>query len=279
MKRSTLTGLIVVLSVLIVACTKTEPDPGPPPPLSKITKLKIRFTQNVNGVDLDPTDTIQYTNLSGNIYSVKSMRYLISNIRLNDYNYTNYEIDEYHLIDVNDENTLLFEVEKDFPTGHYASISLFVGFLEGENITGKYPDLSNLTPTWNYPLAAGGRGGYYTMQLSGRFQDNPTDLVPDPYELGLGSDILKINSTDSSWQPNEIIASLKDSGFEVPDGTESVTVEIKIDLNLLFESQWGIANFNLMGHNSNLEYDHIGSAELSGNLSTAFKMGSVTYNE
>ena len=274
-----MTGLIIVLSVLITACSKTEPDPGPPPPLSKITKLKIRFTQNVNGVDLSPTDTIAYTNLSQNLYSVKSMRYLISNIRLNDYNYNNYEIDQYHLVDVKDESTLLFEVEKDFPTGHYASISLFVGFLEGDNITGKYPDLSNLSPSLNYPLAYGGVGGYYTLQMSGRFFSDPSDQVADPYDLGLGGNTLVITAQDSSWQPNEIVASLKDSGFEVPDGTESVTVEIKLDVNLLFESRWGIANFNLDQHNTLLEVDNIGSAELSKNLSTAFKMGSVTYNE
>jgi hypothetical protein len=279
MMRSKLTGLIVILSIIVVGCSKTEPDPGPPPPLSKITKLKIRFTQNVNGVDLDPTDTIQYTNLSENIYSVQYMRYLISNIRLNDYNYSNYEIEEEHLVDVKDENTLLFEVQKDFPTGHYASISLFVGFLEEENVTGKYPDLSNLTPSWNYPLIYGGVGGYYTLQLGGRFYTNSADLVPDPYDLGLGGNTLVVTSTDSTWQPNEIIASLKDSGFEIPDGTESVTVEIKVDLNLLFESQWGLANLNLVAHNAELEADAVGSAALSGNLSTAFKMGSVTFDE
>jgi hypothetical protein len=279
MKRSTLTGLIVVLSVLIVGCSKTEPDPGPPKPLSKITKLKIRFTQNVNGVDLNATDSIQYTNLAGNIYSVNAMRYLISNIRLNDYNYNNFEIDEYHLVDVKDDNTALFEVKKDFPTGHYASISLFVGFLEGENVTGKYPDLSNLSPSWNYPLVYGGVGGYYTLQLSGRFYDEPADQIPDPYSLGLGGNKLVITSQDSSWQPNEIIASMKNSGFEVPDGTESVTIEIKVDLNLLFESAWGIATLDLKLHNNELEADAYGSEALSSNLSTAFKLGSVTFNE
>ena len=163
MKRRTLMGLIVILSVVIAGCSKTEPDPGPPKPPSKITKLKILFTQNVSGVALNPYDTIIYENLSGNIYSVNYMRYLISNIRLNDYFSKNYEIDEYHLVDVKDETTMLFEVTKDFPTGHYASISLFVGFLADENGTGQYSDLSDLSPTWNWPPKYG--GGYHTSVI------------------------------------------------------------------------------------------------------------------
>ena len=261
------------MALAFVGCSKPSVDPGPAPLPSANTKLFIKFTHNVDGVTLDPSDTIIYENLPGNIYSVKSLKYLISNVRLNNFLYENYEINEYHLVDVKDDKTLIWEVSDSIKYGDYASVSLFVGFLDDQNKTGEHSDLDNDGFGWSPQRG----GGYYTLQMEGRFYENNFDIIPDPYDLGLGAKKLVVTQTDSTYEPNEIITSLHNSGFSLPRGTKIVTIEIQMNLNKLFESN-NLPNFDLKDNYTGLEDNASGSSLLSNNIKDAFKMGGVTYN-
>ncbi|MEQ8323895.1 MAG: hypothetical protein RIC15_12765 [Vicingaceae bacterium] len=271
--KPTIVNAVLAVLILTLGCSKPVEDPGPVKKPTAYTKLFLKFTHNVNGVDLNATDTIIYENLSGNIYSIKNLKYLISDVRLNNFNYDNYQIGEWHLVDVKDESSLVFEVKDSIIFGDYASVSLFVGFLEEQNKTGEYPELDNLG--WSWKPQRG--GGYYTLQADGRFFSSNVDVIPDPFDIGLGGNKLVVTQSDSSYVANEIVASLKSSGFTVPRGTPVVTIEIQMNVNKLFESTGGAPNFNLDTWPTGLEDNSAGSSALSGNITAAFKLGEVTY--
>ena len=69
-----------------------------------ITNLNISFTQTVNGDPLILNDMI-YTNEANELYSIQTLRYLISNITLHANNET-ILLDEVHFIDIYTDSTL-----------------------------------------------------------------------------------------------------------------------------------------------------------------------------
>jgi len=269
-------SLLSLIVILALGCSKEVEDEGPPPPPNPYMEVSFTFTQNFNGVDLNINDTIIYENVSGNILSVKGLQYLISNIRMNDWEYNNYEIKEYHLVDVNDPASLTFVATDSIKIVDYSAISLFLGFREAQNKTGKFPDLDN--KGWGWPPKWG--GGYYTLKMNGRYSDSSSTGIP--YDMAVGGKILHEGPIDTSYIPNELVGSMGNSGFELPKLNEpikKVNVEIRIDVNKLFQDVWGNGNYNLVTYPGNIEEDAQGSLILSHNLQTAFSLGYIMWND
>ena len=249
-------------------------EEGPPAPHFDVMELSFSFKPIFNGMDLNSNDTILYENISGNILSVNSLQYLISNIQLNDWNFSKHEINEYHLVDVNDPSTQTFVATDSIKVTDYSSISLFLGFNEAENITGEYPDLDN--KGWGWPPKW--EGGYYTLKMDGRFLSTSTSTLDTPYDMAVGGNILKV-AQDTLYVPLDpvLVATLGNSGFTTPDPIVKVNIEVIIDVNKLFESTQGIANYNLDVFTNNIEEDANGSAILAENIKFAFSLGAVTF--
>ena len=270
--------ILSLIALFALGCSKEVEDQGPPPPPNPFMEVSFTFTQNYNGVDLNLKDTIIYENVSGNILSVRDLEYLVSNIRLNDWEYNNYEINEYHLINANDPSTLTFVAKDSIKITDYSSVSLFLGFREAQNKTGDFPDLDN--KGWGRPPKWG--GGYYTLKMNGRFWVSASTAPNDiPYDMAIGGNILTETQTDTGYVPNELVASLGKSGFGPPDGLviNKVNIEIRIDVNKLFQTSQGIGNYNLDVYTNNIEENAQGSAALSDNLQTAFSLGYVKWND
>lgn len=124
----------------------------------------IHFEHMVNSKALELNTTNKpYSNALNQYYSVNTLRYLISDIRFHQVSGEIFEIQDYHLVDLEDSSTLIFQPEVKVPEGNYSHISFTFGFEAEDNIAGNYPDLNS--KGWAWPLMMG--GGYHYMQLEG----------------------------------------------------------------------------------------------------------------
>ena len=134
------------------------------------TVVNLRFTHEWNNavVTADDFGTIQYVNAFGNQLSIERLRYLISDLTITKPSGETIPLNNYHLIDLENENTLNLTSNQSVETGTYANVSFIFGFTNTANTDGAYPDLNSAS--WNVPPILG--GGYHYMQLDGKFINN-----------------------------------------------------------------------------------------------------------
>lgn len=280
-KRKYIIVCVAAFAFLMFGCSDPVEDIGPPVQPSNKVKVAFKLVPIVQGVHVKATDSLLYENILGNIYSVNNFRILLSDIRINDYYSSNFQIGEHHLFDIQDPESMIFRVKDSIEEFDISSISLFIGFREEDNITGKYEELSNLQPSWNWEPIYG--GGYYTFIMDGRYLSSSADNDPDPYRFDIGGKRLVVTQTDSSYKPNEIIASLPDGEIDIIESypgfdLKSILIELRFDIDKLFQSRWAIGNYNIDAHPNMLKTDAPGSKILSENLTHVWSKGSVYFN-
>lgn len=141
--------------------------------------LAINFTHNWDDVEVSASDLndLKFTTANNDLISIVKLRYLISNIILQNSEGENIELDGYFLVDLNNNN--LTGSIANVPAGNYTNISFTFGFNEEDNIDGAYLDLNSTL--WNWPEMLG--GGYHFMQFEGRYNTN-SDESPFAYHMG-----------------------------------------------------------------------------------------------
>jgi len=264
----------VLAVVLLLGCSKEVEDPDPTPIPNPYTKVTFEFTMNVDGATLQK-DSVQYENALLNIYGVTNLQFLVGTFRLDSWNNPDkVYITEYHLFDLSDASTWTFTPKDTIKIDDYQNLTLFLGFDEKRNKTGDYPDLDD--KGWGWSPNRG--GGYYTLKMFGNYYSNGSSTVTNGYDLAIGGNIKVETAVDTTWQPNPIYASMTE-GFQIPEGTKEVKIEIRMDLNKLFKNQFEIGNYNLDVYQTNIEEDAVGSAILSDNLQNCFRLGSITIDD
>ena len=188
------------------------------------TVVNLRFTHEWNNavVTADDFGTIQYVNAFGNQLSIERLRYLISDLTITKPSGETIPLNNYHLIDLENENTLSLSSNQSVETGTYANVSFIFGFTNTANTDGAYPDLNSAS--WNVPPMLG--GGYHYMQLDGKFINN--------IENEAGYNFHAIRAADNPG-PNPSFP--QDTFFEVNLGplTVSENNEIIISMDM---AQW-----------------------------------------
>ena len=188
------------------------------------TVVNLRFTHEWNNavVTADDFGTIQYVNAFGNQLSIERLRYLISDLTITKPSGETIPLNNYHLIDLENENTLNLTPNQCLETGIYANVSFIFGFTNTANTDGAYPDLNSTS--WNVPPMLG--GGYHYMQLDGKFINNIEDEA--------GYNFHAIRAADNPG-PNPSFP--QDTFFEVNLGplTVSENNEIIISMDI---AQW-----------------------------------------
>ena len=170
--------VILILVLLVCSCQKEEGCMDPSSlnynstatiddgscTYANITDLNIHFTQTVDG---DPLilDSMMYINQANDIYSVQTVRYLISDITLHTDNGTNTLLDEVHFIDISINSSLSINIPE-IANHNYTSISFTMGLDSVKNITNLFLN-ENFFPSFTWPELLG--GGYHYMQLEGDF--------------------------------------------------------------------------------------------------------------
>lgn len=153
--------IILVFTFICTSCNSEDDSE---------TVVNLRFIHEWNDavVTADDFGTIQYVNAFGNQLSIERLRYLISDLTLTKTSGEIITLNNYHLIDLENENTLNLTPNQSVETGTYANVSFIFGFTNSANTDGAYPDLNSAS--WNVPAMLG--GGYHYMQLDGKLINN-----------------------------------------------------------------------------------------------------------
>lgn len=148
--------LLALLALSVISCSEDD-DPGPE------VRVQIQFSHYVGDQALQ-FNSIEYQNEAGNIYSVETLLYFVSDFKLMSTGGEEVLIDEIHYVDGRDESTLLFLSETAVPAGTYESLSFVFGLTEADNTPRRFPNTPENNMEW--PPAMG--SGYHYMKLEGK---------------------------------------------------------------------------------------------------------------
>ena len=175
-------------------------------------QVNFAFNHTVGTSDLQ-FDTIIYTNAFGNAYSVSTLKYFISDIRLNRTDGSSHYFDMEHYVDGKDAGTMTFVPDQTIPAGEYSEVTFVFGLDSIKNVSGRFPDPPENNMEW--PLALG--EGYHYMKLEGKFDS--TDLIKN-YQAHTGP---------SKGNHYYIEVTLPNSSFTATNNQQ--TVQITMDIN------------------------------------------------
>ncbi len=211
--------IITIITLALLSCNNN--DDGIPS-----NNLTFNFTQNWDeeNVTLSDFNEIKYTNANGENLSLERLRYLISNITLENENGIETVLEGYQLIDITKPETLEFKPNTAIPNGTYNNISITFGFNEEDNIDGAYADLN--TAVWNVPVMLG--GGYHYMQLEGKFINTNQETVGYQYHA------IKANKRENEELVLQETFIQKDLGEVTING--DTTIEIKMNVAEWFKN-------------------------------------------
>ena len=239
--------LTVFTIVLLFSCAEDNDDNL----TASNATVNFNFTHNWDNTAVTNADfnTIQYTNANGENMSISKLRYIISNVSFENANGEIITISGYNLVDVTNNNNLVYTPTTQIPEGNYTNVSFTFGLNNTDNYQ-NHPDLN--TATWNVPEMMG--GGYHYMQLEGKFLDNMDMETNYAYHTIRAVDMMSAAPT----------LLFEDTFFTVNLGaisiTNNMTIEVKMniaewfknpnqwDLNILSESLMGNFDAQIMMH-------------------------------
>ncbi len=149
---------LLLFALSFVSCNKTSDTP-----IVRNVQVDFSFSHHIDGKAVI-FDSIMYFNAKGNPYSVSTLKYFISDIRLNRKDGTSVHFDMEHYVDGRDEMTTVFRPDRMIPAGEYAEVTFIFGIDSVKNVAGRFPDPPENLMEW--PLALG--EGYHYMKLEGK---------------------------------------------------------------------------------------------------------------
>ena len=105
---SKLTLLLAIVSMGIFSCNQQDA------PIVTSFPVSFQFNHTV-GTSPVQYDTIRYTNAFGNRYSVSTLQYFVSDIRMHRSDGTSFHFDMEHYVDGRDESTMTYNPEVSVP--------------------------------------------------------------------------------------------------------------------------------------------------------------------
>jgi len=201
--------LLFLIAFGLAACTNKKDDVSPQP---ANVQVHFNFLHHVGSQEI-VFNTIQYTNAFGNLYSIETLKYFISDITFHRADGSMLILDEAHYVDAQDGTTLLFSPQTQILSGDYTSVSFIFGLNEEKNVNGRFlnPPESNM----EWPLAMG--PGYHYMKLEGKIDSTG---VINNYQAHTGA---------TMGNQNFIEIDLPNSTFNA--GASGTTISIKMNIN------------------------------------------------
>jgi len=131
------------------------------------TTILINFSHHVDNQAIS-SDSLDHTNEAGENYNVKTLKYILSDIKLLA-NKTEILLKGIHYVDINDESTLFFQTDV-IDNGSYI-LQFTFGLDSTNNVSNNYVNES-FHATMSWPEMMG--GGYHYMKLEGAYGNDST---------------------------------------------------------------------------------------------------------
>lgn len=217
--------LVLILGLIFFSGCKEEKEE-----LVANSKLTFSFQHEVDGAELQ-TDTMMYTNASGNHYLITEIQYFISDLTLykNGRAFISFDdLDDIHYIDTDIPETQTWTIPNNIPAGTYDSIGFTFGISEEKNISGSFINPPESYMFWPDFLG----GGYHYMKLNGSWLEADQTIQTTPFNLHLGIGQIYYSFPDSitGFIHNDFRVSLPGSSFNIAGGEKKlITLTMNIE--------------------------------------------------
>lgn len=215
------------------------------------TQTTIHFSHvfDLQQVNSSVFNDLVFINEFGTTLSINKLKYHISDIRFYTSDGDSLMTDDYHYVDLSDDNTLSYTIDGHILQNNYTGIGFLLGFNQEDNISGSYSDLNAVN--WAWPESLG--GGYHQLQLEGRYINTLGDTIGYAYHCG--STIKNTSGASTTYPENYIWIKLP---FTEKSFGESIHVYLEMnvaewfknptiwDLNLLYNGLMDDYNAQMM---------------------------------
>lgn len=176
--RSLVLAVSAALLLMGIACGEDED------PVTYDTPIKVttRFSLSVDGQGLILGDAPNYTNSSGTMYSIKTLRFVVSDVTLHSPTRA-IKIADLHYYNVADPTTQSFQYTG-LPHEEWTSVSFTFGLDETDNVRDKYSALTQFHSDMQWPRDLGENLGYHYMQLEGFYATGPSTVAGYATHMG-----------------------------------------------------------------------------------------------
>lgn len=252
------TYLTLALGIILVSCSSDNDDN-----LNTQVSTTFNFTHHWDGQNVSSADfnTIQFINENGESLSIERLRYVISDITFTTAAGEELIFDNYNLVDLTNDNGLIFSASEQMPIGNYTNVAFTFG-LDNEDNTENYLELNS--ESFNVPEMLG--GGYHYMQFDGKYLDSNSNEQGFNYHA--------IRAVDN---PGTNPSFPQDTFFTVNLGAISITnntnIEVKANLAEWFKGPhvWNLNELNQM-----LMPNSAAQIMMYDNGQSVFSLGTVT---
>jgi hypothetical protein len=178
MNRTRFLALALALGLVAVTlgCSDDDPVNGEAP-----IELTTFFNLNVDGQPII-LNNMGYTNSSGTSYSIKTLRFVITDVELR-YAGGSVKVADLHYYDLADPSTQTFAFTG-LPHEEWTSVSFTFGLDEIDNVRDKYLSRPQFHSAMFWPEPLGANLGYHYMQLEGNYATGPTTTSPYTTHMG-----------------------------------------------------------------------------------------------
>ena len=155
--------LSLLFSLLIISC-KTEENTNP-----NTVELNFNFSHLVDAAPVQ-LDQLIYKNALDQDFSIKTVKYFISALKLYKADNTVKIFSDIIYVDIRTPKTLNYTFASKISAGDYTGISFVYGLTPEENITGRFPEPPESLMEWPVPMG----GGYHYAKIEGQYttEDN-----------------------------------------------------------------------------------------------------------
>src|SRR5690606_1729523 len=251
---------ISFLALLFCSCAEDNDDN-----LTAQTHATISFEFTHNWDDTSVTsadfDALSYTNANGETMSIEKLRYLISDVTFHLTTGENIVVEGYNLVDVTEDNNLVYTLPQDIEFGSFSNVSFTFGFDNEDNYNNSYPDLNSAS--WNVPDMMG--GGYHYMPVEGKSLDGTSTEVGYAYPA--------IRAVNLMATPMVF----EDTFFDVDLGPMTIGSDTNIEVKMNIAEWFKNPNtWDLNTLNSNLMGNFDAQVMMYENGQNVFTLGAVT---
>ena len=153
----------LLLSLSIFSCNSNEKiEP-------KSVEFNIDFSHLVDGSPVH-LDQLIYKNALEQEFSIKTIKYFISEVKLHKADNSVIEFSDIHYVDIRMPETLNYVFSENVIEGEFTGITFVYGLTPEQNITGRFTEPPESLMEWPIPMG----GGYHYAKIEGQYinEDN-----------------------------------------------------------------------------------------------------------
>jgi hypothetical protein len=158
---------LVLLAALLAGCSDDNPVEAEQP-----IAVDVFFDFQVAGQPLILNQMV-YANPAGRMYSVKTLRFVLSDIEIHSEQGNHVKLKDMHYFNAADISTQTIHFDGGVPHADWNRVTFTFGLDETRNVRDRYLSMTKFHTEMAWPVPLGADLGYHYMQLEGNYEVSP----------------------------------------------------------------------------------------------------------